>query len=324
MQPIHTADIAQLNRRLAGNTIRMSKIAAQGSAARGAELLRKSKRLNFGKRKTMIGAVALEADQKKLLAHECLKYETAINRLEVYLIFNVWLSMSQVEEILRAFNAYGQAPEAVLVRVVSLCFSRIVDLENFGIFLRKSTTTSSLRQELIHRLGILNVFCAMTPDGEYDLDLAARDHREAARILIQLAALEHGESISDVSYVKSMLQPCKPRWKMPAGWGEETSGPPKYGLLALKYECDPTKKCEPDYRARVELTALKSLAGTRGTFVRGVEFSKSAGGGGGGEGNGGGDGGGGGGGGGGGRSQYASTEEYILESISHNNNELMW
>ena len=158
-----------------------------------------------------------------------------------------------------------------MVRVISLVFSRIVDLENFGNFLRKESTSVFMRQELMHRLGILNIFCALSPDGSFDLDLAAWDHREAAKILIRLAAVEPGPNLSEVSYVKSMLQPCKPTWVLPPNWGDDTPGPPQLGMLAFKYDSDPSLGCSPVWKARLELTAFRSLAGTRGTFIRGVD-----------------------------------------------------
>ena len=59
---------------------------------------------------------------------------------------------------MKSFEEKG-APELVVCRCIVQLFPRIVDIENFGVIL--NAASHSLKKELIHRLGILNVWCPM-------------------------------------------------------------------------------------------------------------------------------------------------------------------
>ena len=101
-----------------------------------------------------------------------------------------------------------------------------------------------VRREVYHRLGMLNVWCPMYPDGMYELDLAAKDHNEVFKLLLRLAIIEPGPHIIDLQYSKSMLEPCRldksGKWCPPATWmdGLNAATPaaiPKFGEIRLKY-----------------------------------------------------------------------------------------
>jgi hypothetical protein len=62
-------------------------------------------------------------------------------------------------------------------------------------------------------------------------------------------------------------------WELPQSWTEEDvdgKGPANYGYLALNYTSDPSRGCAPVWQAREELTFARCLAGSRGTFMRGL------------------------------------------------------
>ena len=88
----------------------------------------------------------------------------------------------------------------VLVEMVQCLWVRLVDEEN--IHLIHGFLGPYLAQELSRRLGHLMVFSPMEPDGDYELDLEARDKRLVANCLLQLA---HRECPKPVSYTHLTL-----------------------------------------------------------------------------------------------------------------------
>lgn len=131
--------------------------------------------------------------------------------------------VTQVLQLISSFTE-GNAPDEVIIRVVCIVFNHIVDLENFGDVMAE--VSFEIKLELIHRLGVLNVWSCMKPgekvviknystsplirpldilckpaigpspsDGLFELDLAARDHREAFKLILRLAAIEPGENV---------------------------------------------------------------------------------------------------------------------------------
>lgn len=110
-------------------------------------------------------------------------------------------------KIIDAFAA-RDAPTIVLGRVFAVIFNRVIDLENLGLVLNKYGI--EFKNEVIHRLGILNVWSPIMPDGRVELDLAAWDHREACKLLIRLAVIEPGENWCEESYCPSVIEPEVP------------------------------------------------------------------------------------------------------------------
>ena len=213
-----------------------------------------------------------------LTIQKCISFENYLLTLEVYMIYNMWISCSQLVDIYNAFK-YKDAPIDVLVRVVCIVFSRIVDLENFGHFLEQIPREAKC--EVIHRLGILNVWCPMKPDGLYELDLACKDHREVLKLLIKLAVIEPGQNAFIEKYFTTRMEEPKRDLEIPPIWadpddakvGNQEGGPPRYGYLIFKYTSDPQLGCIPSADARRELTQFRTLAGTRGTFIRGFDVN---------------------------------------------------
>jgi hypothetical protein len=89
----------------------------------------------------------------------------------------------EVRAVCEAFMQRG-APDPVLVRCICTLFCRIVDLENLmpEVLDHASLALSRpfVREDVMHRLGALNVLSPVFPDGSWAFDLAAVDEREAA------------------------------------------------------------------------------------------------------------------------------------------------
>ena len=65
---------------------------------------------------------------------------------------------------MNVFLEHG-APEEVAVRVFCLVFNRIVDLEDIGRHM--NTLSESIRFELQHRIGVLNLWTSTYPGMQY-------------------------------------------------------------------------------------------------------------------------------------------------------------
>lgn len=85
--------------------------------------------------------------------------------------------------ILQALLSHS-APVSVIVRALCILFNCIVDRAQFYSLM--FSCSDQLRNELVHRLGILNVWSPQYPDGKFELDLAAHDQRQAFRIMCLL------------------------------------------------------------------------------------------------------------------------------------------
>lgn len=208
--------------------------------------------------------------ERDIAVLDCASFEGSIQKLEAHLCYNVWFTVNQVRVIVKKFST-RRAPVGVLCRVICTLFSRIIDLENFGHLMNE--VDSALKLELIHRLGILNVWSPIVPDGHFEMDLAAWDHREAVKLFIRLAVIEPGENILDESYSPSLIEPAIPGWELPISWTEddaEGKGPSNYGFLTFTYSSEPSRGCSVVWAAREELTFARCLAGSKGSFIRGL------------------------------------------------------
>jgi len=78
-------------------------------------------------------------------------------------------------------------------------FSHIVDLENMYLIF-DNVLSFDERNELFHRVGIMNVLDPMRPERLYRLDLRRNDHREWAKILVYLATNDPGGIWEEVEY----------------------------------------------------------------------------------------------------------------------------
>ena len=86
-------------------------------------------------------------------------------------------------------------------QVIQSAFSRLIDLENFHKVI--DSISMDERDELYHRMGILNVLDPMYPDRLFRLDMRRWEHREWCKVLIQLAVVEPGDNWVDVTYALS-------------------------------------------------------------------------------------------------------------------------
>lgn len=224
-----------------------------------------------------------------------MQFEPIYRTLEVLLVYQLYFSVAQVEELLKALLE-RHVPLTVIVRCLQLLFSRVVDIENFNILLNKMNLSD--REEIYHRIGILNIWNPLYPglcisrslslytvdeytiDIDYKLYLSSWDHREAAKILFRLAALEPGENLREQYYYHSVVEDAFPGWELPLSWTLEGAGSeiqalisagkkiqehhdeegklPKFGVVTFTYTSDPAAGCQADVNERDQLARTRS------------------------------------------------------------------
>lgn len=148
----------------------------------------------------------------------------------------LFLSVAQLKTLLEFFP-----PDEALLRVLLIqsVFSHIVDMENMYLLLDGCLTLNE-RNELFHRVGLMNLLDPMKPDRTYRLDLRRFDHREWVKILVQLAIAEPGDNWEEVDYRWGKYDDPVPGWTLPATWcyaddNGVTGGPRTHGWLRLTY-----------------------------------------------------------------------------------------
>lgn len=131
--------------------------------------------------------------------------------------------------------------------IVSL-FSRLKDVHNFEVVIAQLTTEEHAM--VLARIGILNIFNPMKPEGGYSLDLSLWEERQVGKMLIHFACVEPGANWFYQEYTFDRKQLGIPGWELPVTWLAE-DGMPSKGLLTLLYYsggglrlqgCNPTIK----------------------------------------------------------------------------------
>ena len=151
---------------------------------------------------------------------------------------NVYLTVAQLGRLIDYF------PDEICflrVQVIISVFSHIIDIENIYELIDNQLTYDE-NNELLHRVGILNLLDPMKPDRLYRLDLRRNDHREWTKILVVLAVTEPGDTWDMVEYRWGKFDAPVPGWILPNTWnsnfddGGNMGGPRTFGRLRVKYK----------------------------------------------------------------------------------------
>lgn len=170
------------------------------------------------------------------------------------------------------------------VELIISLFSRIVDLVNFEYVLKELEHFEIAI--LNFRLGLLNIWSPLKPEGNIYLNLSRYEERQVAKMIVVLNYLEKGETLIDPYYrelhihetaegddavdaVEALQQKDaeqtdaldkgeKVVWQVPATWYAEESFP-DHGVLSLQYFSGKGKginNCEPNIQCRMQLMTL--------------------------------------------------------------------
>ncbi|RYG68846.1 hypothetical protein EON64_04230 [archaeon] len=143
------------------------------------------------------------------------------------------------------------------VELIISLFSRLTDLINFEYVLQDLENVEIAM--ILFRLGWLNVWNPLKPEGYIVLDLSRQEERQIARMLITLNYVETGETWLEPSYAPSLTtNPEDPNWKLPISWyAEETL--PSTGILSVQYFSGKgiqLQGCEPNVSSRMSLMSI--------------------------------------------------------------------
>mmetsp|Transcript_28846 Transcript_28846/g.53638 ORF Transcript_28846/g.53638 Transcript_28846/m.53638 type:complete len:585 (+) Transcript_28846:3-1757(+) len=256
---------------------------------------RQRKNLKSKKHKAIEAAVT--ESKEVSISEQCVQFHDFMRAVEVCLVYQVYFSTEQVKKLLDRLRKKN-APMLVIVNFIQLIFSRIINLEEFSQVVSK--LPSDLKDELFHRIGILNIWTPVYPDGTYRLNLSAWDNREAAKMLFKLAAIEPGENLINETYRPSLIEDNIPGWELPMPWTLEGAGAEnlltdpspyrgdddfnpladgctldqregtacrRHGFITFEYTSDPKKGCIAHMESRKAMMKERTLGGYRGVFT---------------------------------------------------------
>jgi hypothetical protein len=138
-------------------------------------------------------------DRSKLLNQLGLSKRIRLPKSKVVMAFlqlqiascKYYFTTQDVLHILETF----EEEEKTQVKVITILFSRIYDLENFHIILRDLPQKSI--DEIAKCLGWLNIMNPLLPYHNFNLCLRYQDNRLLANLLLQLGATESGDNIKE-------------------------------------------------------------------------------------------------------------------------------
>jgi len=148
--------------------------------------------------------------------------------------------------------------------IVSL-FCRIKDSHNFDLVL--ASVTAEEHGMLMARLGILNIFDPLRPEGGFCLDLSTWEERQVVKMLVHFAAVEPGVNWWTQAFQFDRSMKRIPGWELPVTWYSE-EGLPKKGLLSLMYYAGSGLKMHGCSAVKRDRQALLSLVLHRASLVR--------------------------------------------------------
>jgi hypothetical protein len=161
----------------------------------------------------------------------------------------VWLRSRHLALIIEYF-VYGTTPKAkkfgtYIVDLVCVLFSRIMDIHNFEIVMHVLSPQDCAA--VICRIGWLNVFNPLKPDGSYELEVGRHEERIITKIIVQLSIDEPGLNLTYKQFQWKREDDPVPGWDVGEGWTRH-DGLNWHGLFQFtyysgdnvgKFECKP-------------------------------------------------------------------------------------
>eukprot|EP00602_Paraphysomonas_sp_CaronLab_P004794 CAMPEP_0185021358 /NCGR_PEP_ID=MMETSP1103-20130426/4051_1 /TAXON_ID=36769 /ORGANISM="Paraphysomonas bandaiensis, Strain Caron Lab Isolate" /LENGTH=1351 /DNA_ID=CAMNT_0027552843 /DNA_START=296 /DNA_END=4348 /DNA_ORIENTATION=+ len=146
----------------------------------------------------------------------------------------------------RCFGSYR-------VEVVVTFFEKLIDIYNFELVLRELSASETAC--VYCRLGWLNIYNPMKPEGSYELNLGTWEERQVAKSLIILAMAEPGENILGERFRWDAIMDPTPGWTITQPWLTD-DGMAKKGILNLTFCSAESRGCKPDIVMRRSLMQM--------------------------------------------------------------------
>lgn len=142
------------------------------------------------------------------------------------------------------------------VEMAVLLYSRVVDIHNMDLVGRVLTVYEWAC--FICRIGILNIYNPLKPEGPICLDMSRRDERKVAEILTALSVIEPGENWLEATFRWSYDSVTIPGWELTQSWLAAETVPDKGVVFVIYYsgEGQRIRGCVADVPARKSLLAL--------------------------------------------------------------------
>ena len=158
---------------------------------------------------------------------------------EILNIFQrVWMRCSQLTIVLNLFRI-GKLKKSEYfgtyrVEIVCNTFHRLIDIHNFDLVLNE---LSSQEIACVYcRIGMLNIFNPMKPEGWHFLNMSHREERSIAKMLMLLSVEEPGKNWIDATFQWKYDGEVIPGWALPSRWMLDKNVP-HHGFMHLEYYC---------------------------------------------------------------------------------------
>mmetsp|Transcript_26381 Transcript_26381/g.39138 ORF Transcript_26381/g.39138 Transcript_26381/m.39138 type:complete len:1369 (+) Transcript_26381:243-4349(+) len=169
------------------------------------------------------------------LVNEYVKSVRTVSALED-IIGRVWIRARHLAMMVSKFRIGVARKTATFgtyrVEVVVRLFSRVVDVHNFDLVLRILTPFEYAC--VVCRLGMLNIFNPMKPEGYISIDLSIHEERVVAKMLSALSFTEPGDNIRDPTLRFEWGFDDVPGWELLPTWLTE-EGMPHRGIMCVDY-----------------------------------------------------------------------------------------
>jgi hypothetical protein len=153
-------------------------------------------------------------------------------------ICNVWLRCRHLALLVIYFRfKVGNAHKTkhfgnYVVDLVVSMYVRLTDLQNFDTVMKLLNARETAA--VYCRLGLLNIFNPMKPDGAIELELSRREEKVVAKMIVYLSAVEPGENLSYQTFQWKRTMDLTPGWQVTQGWLTEKDMP-IHGIVCLSY-----------------------------------------------------------------------------------------
>jgi len=201
-----------------------------------------------------------------LMSKKVRKESKAVRLTELLgeVLMHVWIRCRHLALLMECFKKFGSVKKAVhfgsyrTELAVSL-FSRVVDPHNFELVMRVLDPYEA--GCLVSRIGLLNIFNPMKPEGCWELDLGRYEERVVAKTMAALSVVEPGDNWLQKAFMWGRDLDPMPGWELVATWMNE-EGFPKRGIITVEYYAGGgtlLRECRPDIKFRKALMQLGSV-----------------------------------------------------------------
>ena len=178
-----------------------------------------------------------------------------LNELAEDITSRVWLLCKHVALFMKKYTTGRDCKKTKLwgsyrVELLLEFFPRILDIHNFEIV--NSELTASEIACFYCRVGMLNVFCPLKPEGCIEINIGRREERIIFKLFAALADIEPGINWPDKIFQWKREWEPTGGWELTTGWMTD-EGVSDHGICFLRYysgECKNLQGCRPNIKSR--------------------------------------------------------------------------